>query len=112
MTPDQSQLIEDLEALYALLEPPYAWCKGLAWREEKRAPDGVARCLVGGIRKVCYYDLSPMTEALKKTLAQDSMENLVEFNDTHKKRDVLDLIQRTIDRVRASLTFEREGQDG
>jgi hypothetical protein len=99
------QLIRDLESLYALLDQPYAWCKGIWTRKDKRAPDGYARCLSAaieetGLAKARYVAIhSALAETAEKT-----DRGLIfwphTFNDTHRKRDVLRLIQRTIERVK------------
>jgi hypothetical protein len=116
------QLIKDLEALYALLEPPYAWCKRTLTAPEPRAPTGFAYCLGGGCEKVVMHSVnkeSPgeryrklrhvLSFSLKSRFSSKSFDPLSrddfawwrisEFNDAPStcKRDVLALIRDTIE---------------
>jgi hypothetical protein len=94
-----TQLLTDLESLYALLEPPYAWCKGDLMRVDERAPAGMAWDLLGACAAVAGLRYLPLRDALADSLPFPGW--VTEFNDTHKKRDVLRLIQRTIEQVKA-----------
>jgi hypothetical protein len=96
---DNVQLIAHLKALYALLEPPYAWCKGASLKPDKRAPDGYARCLNGASEAVVGKHHPWIRYALMGSLPATVWVS--DFNDapTTRKRDVLKLIQDTIDRV-------------
>jgi hypothetical protein len=128
MKNENSQLIKDLEALYALLSQPYAWCKGEGIKVEPRAPEGFAWCLTGGCssiaatqqRKKFVYQSSieifqstiknyqirklALERALGRALVGDNLGVgiLIIFNDssTTRKRDVLKLIRDTIDLVK------------
>jgi hypothetical protein len=100
---ENSQLIKNLEALYALLDQPYAWCKGDAWKPDKRAPNGYARCLMEGCREIARgKQLIMLRDGLRETSGLGGhWFSLVQFNDFFmtRKRDVLQLIRDTIERV-------------
>lgn len=99
-----SQLRDDLKAVHDLLDK--GWCQGVYARDSEGTPissnahEACRYCLSGAINKTCFgvtYSDTSVTRSLAAGLAievEAGRKSLADFNDTHTKAQVLDLVQR------------------
>ena len=92
---------DDLHEVRALLEG--GWCRGSfamddsGKKENPDSPDACRFCLVGAVLRVCRSgtrEIGEIVRALEKELGS---HDLVPFNDTHTKAQVIAFVSRTIE---------------